>query len=316
MIVVWIILGLAVLFVAAIYLVYDAVFSTNKKYMCDERSLPKGEQYEPYHELITACVDKVLEVPYEAVTITSFDGTQLSGRYYHQKDGAPVVLFFHGYRCSSLRDGNGIFLYSRTLGYNVLLADQRGHGLSEGKTIAFGIKERLDCREWVRYLAERFGTQQPIYLSGLSMGGATVLMASELDMPGNVRGVLADCPYSSPKAILCSVIKSLRFPVGLTYFLAKLGAKYIGGFDIEEASALEAVQKSRLPILILHGDDDRFVPYKMSKECQLASAGNVELVLIAGAGHGMSHCVDAKSYEEAVYAFFQRTQENEVGSEK
>ena len=307
MIVVWIIIGVMLLFCGAVYMVYDAVFSTNRKYMCDEHSLPKGEQYEPYHGLITACVNQVLGVPYEEIMITSYDGTELFGRYYHQADGAPIILFFHGYRCSGLRDGNGIFLYARKLGFNVVLVDQRGHWNSGGKAITFGIRERYDCREWVHYFAERFGKEQKIYLAGLSMGGATVLMAADLDMPGNVCGILADCPYSSPKAILCSVIKSLKFPVKLTYFLAKLGAKFIGGFDIEEASAIEAVQKSRLPILILHGDDDRFVPYHMSKECQLAGANRVELVLIKGAGHGMSHCVDAETYEKAVYAFFERT---------
>ena len=316
MIVVWIIVGIVIAVMIGIYLIYDVAFSTNKKYMFDEYSLPKGEQYDPYHDLIMTCVDEVKKVPFEAIEITSFDGVNLFGRYYHQKDGAPVILFLHGYRCSGVRDGNGIFLYSRSLGFNVLLADQRGHGKSKGKTITFGIKERYDCLEWVKYLTERFGNKQPIYLSGLSMGGATVLMASELDLPGNVRGVLADCPYSSPKAILCSVIKGMGFPVKPTYFLAKLGAKYIGGFDVEEASAVEAVQKSRIPILILHGDDDRFVPCHMSKECQQAGGSAVDLVLVKGAGHGMSHCVDAKTYEEAVYAFFQRTSENKYSDSK
>ena len=304
---IWIFLIGLLLFVIAVFIVYDAVFSTNRRYMCDERSLPGGEQYEPYHDVITQCVDMVLEVPYQSVCIASFDGTKLCGRYYHQKDNAPIVLFFHGYRCSGLRDGNGIFLYSRKLGFNVLLVDQRGHGESEGRAITFGIKERLDCREWVRYLSMRFGMEQRIYLSGLSMGGATVLMASDLDLPGNVIGILADCPYSSPKEILCSVIKSLRFPVKATYFLAKLGARYIGDFDIEEISAVEAVQRSNYPILIIHGDDDRFVPYHMSKQCQKASAHKAELLLVKGAGHGMSHCVDADAYEDAVYRFFERT---------
>jgi len=305
--IIWMLLAGVLLFVFAVLVVYDAIFSTNKRHMCDERFLPSGEQYEPYHGVITQCVDMVLEIPYQPVTIDSYDGTKLCGRYYHQKDGAPILLFLHGYRCSALRDGNGILLYSRKLGFNVLLVDQRGHGKSAGRAITFGVKERLDCREWVRYLSNRFGMEQRIYLSGLSMGGATVLMASDLDLPGNVIGILADCPYSSPKAILCSVIKSMGFPVKITYFLAKLSARYLGDFDIEETSAIEAIQKSRLPILIIHGDDDRFVPYQMSKDCQKAGADRVKLVLIQGAGHGVSHCVDADAYEEAVYTFFANT---------
>ena len=276
--------------------------------MSDERSLPKGEQFEPYHSTITSCVDQVLEVPYETVEIVSYDGLRLRGRYYHLTDGAPLVLFFHGYRCSSLRDGNGIFLYTRKLGYNVLLIDQRAHGNSEGKTITFGIKERFDCKKWVEYVVERFGIEQKVYLSGLSMGAATVLMASDVGLPENVIGILADCPYSSPKEILCTVMRKLGFPAKPTYYLAKLSAKLIGRFDVEETSALEAVKRSQIPTLIIHGDADDFVPCSMSMDCQLAGEDHIELLLIKGAGHGMSHCVDTPSYEKAVLAFFEKTQ--------
>lgn len=306
--VVWFLLTLIVLFVISLYVLYDVIFSGNKKYMCDERSLPTGEQYEPYHDMITKCVDQVLEVPYEPVEILSEEGYKLAGKYYHLKDYAPIVIFFHGYRCSSLRDGNGIFLYSRKLGYNVLLVDQRAHWNSEGKTITFGVKERFDAKRWAEYAVERFGEQQKIYLAGLSMGAATVLMTANIGLPENVIGIMADCPYSSPKAILSSVMKNLGFPPKFTYWMARLSAKWIGHFDTEEASALESVRESKIPILILHGDDDRFVPCTMSIECQAAAKGNVDLVLIKGAGHGMSHCVDALRYEKAVLAFFKKTQ--------
>lgn len=302
-------LVLIVLFVVILFGLYDVIFSGNKKYMSDERSLPKGEQFEPYHSTITSCVDQVLEVPYETVEVVSYDGLRLRGRYYHLTDGAPLILFFHGYRCSSLRDGNGIFLYTRKLGYNVLLIDQRAHGNSEGKTITFGIKERFDCKKWVEYVVERFGTKQKVYLCGLSMGAATVLMASDVGLPENVIGILADCPYSSPKEILCTVMRNLGFPAKPTYYLAKLSAKLIGRFDVEETSALEAVKRSQIPTLIIHGDADDFVPCSMSMDCQLAGEDHIELLLIKGAGHGMSHCVDTPSYEKTLLRFFEKTQQ-------
>lgn len=307
MVVIWFFLVAVLLFVILLYILYDVIFSANKRYMGDENSLPHGEQYEPYHETITSCVKQVIEVPFEEVFVTSFDGLKLAGRYYHLKDGAPLIIFFHGYRCSSLRDGNGIFLYTRKLGFNVLLVDQRAHGKSEGNTITFGVKGRYDCKSWVEYAIERFGKEQKIYLSGLSMGGATVLMASDIGLPKNVIGILADCPYSSPKAILCSVIKQMGFPVKLTYQMARLSAKWIGKFDVEEASALEAIKNTKIPILILHGDSDDFVPCNMSIDCQAAGKDNVRLKLIKGAAHGMSHCVDTPSYEAAVYEFFLET---------
>ena len=307
MIVIWIAAGLLLLFVAALYVVYDICFSGNKRHMGDERDLPKGEQYVPYHQVITRCVDKVMADSYEEVNVLSHDGLKLYGRYYHRRDNEPLIIFFHGYRCSSLRDGNGIFLYSKTLNYNILLVDQRVHGKSEGKTITFGVKERYDCFSWVEWAQQRFGMEVQIILAGLSMGAATVLMTANMGLPGNVKGIMADCPYSSPKAVIRKVIKDMNFPVGLVYWLAKHAAKWIGKFDLEEASAVEAVRGSKIPILIIHGDDDRFVPCTMSQECFQACKDNVELVLVEGAGHGMSHCVDAKKYEDAVRAFFRKT---------
>ena len=121
-----VVLGIAIvilLFVASVFVVYDIIFSNNKKYMGNDNSLPHGEQYDPYHGTITKCVEEVLGVPYEKVTIESDDGLTLVGKYYHLNDDAPVIIFFHGYRCSGIRDGNGMFLYTRKLGFNVLLVD-------------------------------------------------------------------------------------------------------------------------------------------------------------------------------------------------
>ena len=307
MVVVGFVVFLALLFVVFVIVLYDVIFSTNKHYMGDDDTLPHGEGYNDYHGTITKCVEEVRKVPFEEVEVLSHDGLVLKGKYYHLEDDAPIIMFFHGYRCSAIRDGNGIFLYTRKLGFNVFLADQRAHGNSQGKTITFGVKERYDVRSWVEYFTKRFGAKQKIYLSGLSMGGATVLMASDIGLPKNVIGILADCPYSSPKAILCSVIRQMHFPVKMTYALARLSASWIGQFDVEEASAIEAVRNSQIPTLIIHGDADDFVPCSMSMDCQLAGEDHVQLVLIKGAAHGMSHCVDTPSYEEAVYAFFQRT---------
>ena len=103
-------------------------------------------------------------------------------------------------------------------------------------------------------------------------------------------------------------MKSLGFPPKFTYGIAKLSAKLIGDFDIEETSAIEAVKRSHIPTLIIHGDADDFVPSSMSMDCQLAGEDHVELLLIKGAGHGMSHCVDTPSYERAVLRFFEKTQ--------
>jgi pimeloyl-ACP methyl ester carboxylesterase len=295
-----------VLVVVGIYVVYDICFSNNKRYMDDDDCLPRGEQYEPYHEEIRRGVELVRAERYEPVSVMSRDGLKLAGKYYHFKDNAPVVIFFHGYRCSAIRDGNGMFRFSKKMGYNILMIDQRAHGLSEGKTITFGIKERLDCLCWVEYLVERFGKETQILLTGISMGAATILMASDVGLPENVKGVLADCGYSSPREIIRTVIKGLHYPVGITYWMAKTGAKIFGGFDLEEASALDALKRSKLPVLLIHGDDDRFVPCAMSEACWDIGKDHIEFLKIPGAGHGLCYCVGAKVYEKAIVEFCHR----------
>lgn len=287
-----------------IYSVYRMVFGKNGKNQGLDDEIPPGKQYEPYAELIIKNVENAGKIPYQRIFIESRDGITLSAKYYQGEKNAPVILFFHGYRSSALRDGNGILLFAKKHGYHLLLADQRGHGKSDGKTITFGVKERYDCLDWVRYANKRFGKDQELILAGISMGASTVLMASSLGLPENVKGIVADCPYSSPKEILKSVMKQMKFPVNVTYTTVKLAAKIFGGFDVEEYSAVEAMKYCKAPVLLIHGEEDYFVPCEMGKACYDACRSEQKkLVLVEGAAHGMSYCVDAELYEKELNDF-------------
>ena len=138
------------------------------------------------------------------------------------------------------------------------------------------------------------------------MGAATVLMASGLDLQADVRGIIADCGYSSPKEILQSVIRDMKLPVGISYFLVKLSARIYCGFDLEEASATEAVAKTNIPILFIHGEDDKFVPCHMSLKNYEACASEKELLVVPGADHGMSYMTDTKKYVETFVGFMKK----------
>ena len=181
---------------------YNLAFRRDEKRVSKEGAVPEGEQYEVFSDVIMKGANNILNAPYEKVTTTSRDGIKLVGRYYHVKDDAPVSIIFHGYRSNIGTDCNGGYYLSVKNGYNVLVVYQRGHRESGGKTITFGVKERYDCLDWISYVNERFGEDTPILLMGLSMGAATVLMAAGLELPSNVKGVMADCGYSSPKEIL------------------------------------------------------------------------------------------------------------------
>lgn len=296
----------------SVYIVYKMVFGRSGKNQTFENEVPQGKQYDPYAELIKGNLEKVKKLPFQQVFIEAKDDTTLAAAYYHFKDSAPVILFFHGYHGSALRDGNGILLYAKREGYNILLVNQRAHGRSGGKTITFGIKERYDCLDWIEYINRRFGEQTPIILAGISMGASTVLMAAQLGLPANVKGILADCPYSSPKEILKTVMKQMKFPVHVTYGAVKLGAKVFGGFYVEEASALEAMEHCNVPVLFVHGDEDYFVPWEMSRRCcEACISPQKKLVLVKGAAHAISYCVDGELYEKELTEFIEKVLEKQ-----
>lgn len=293
-------LVLALLF--SLYCYYSCFYSPSDRPE-DPYSLLQGSQYRAAAEVIHACTKVMDETPCQWVEIRSYDGLTLRGRYYQVREGAPLQILFHGYKSLSLRDCTGGFALSLQLGFNVLAVDQRAHASSQGHTISFGICERRDCLAWAEYAAERFGAQMPIILSGLSMGAATVLMASELPLPESVAGIIADSPYSTPAAIIRKVCHDRRIPEKLAYPFIRLGARLFGHFDLESSSALQAVGHAKVPILLLHGEDDRFVPCEMSEKILASCASPAWLCTFPGAGHGLCYIADRVRYEQAIVRF-------------
>lgn len=269
----------------------------------DEIPQIKGEKYEKYKDAVRPLFRSLREKPCEFVSIRSRDGLLLSGRYYHQKDGAPLAIGFHGYKSCWLTDFCGGADIAFRMGQNVLLVDQRAHGRSEGRTITFGIRERQDLLCWVEYAVERFGSQVQILLYGVSMGGATVLMSSGMELPDNVKGIVADCPYSAPLDIIREVGRQKGYPMKLVTPFLILGAKIYGGFDIREITAREAVKNAAVPILIIHGQADTFVPPEMSLAIRDSNPNLVRHHIFPGAYHALSYMVDTPRYEQLIMDF-------------
>lgn len=272
----------------------------------DPRHIPSKEQYQQVAEGILALVDNIESYPFEPVSILSDDGLTLAGRYYHLREGAPVVIVFHGYRSTAYRDCAGMFKLCMERGYNVLLPDMRSHGKSQGRVVTLGIRERYDCLRWVEYVVKRFGADTRILVSGCSMGAATVMMAAEL-LPEQVKGIACDCGYTSPRAIMMDVCGKMHMQPQLAYFFLRLSARLLGGFDPDERSSLQSLENSRIPALFVHGEDDLFVPCSMVYENYEACASQTkQLLTVPGAGHGLSFLVDETAYRDAVFAFMDK----------
>ncbi len=266
-----------------------------------------GEQYKDIVPKMKELIGAAEAEPFEWVEIrSSHDGTVLKGRYYKFSEGGPLNIFFHGYRGTSLRDGCGGFKMSKESGRNLLLVDQRANGLSGGNIIAFGVFERLDCLDWVNYAVSRFGSGLEIVLSGVSLGAATVLMASDVGLPKNVRCIIADCGYSSPKEIICKVAAEGGYPVWLCWPLLKIACRLTAKLDLESSSAVRSVANTDIPILIIHGDDDRYVPCEMAHKIYDACKSEKELLIVPGAPHAAAYIADEKKYTETVERFISK----------
>lgn len=286
------------------YITYRMAFYNPTKEKSNLFKLPDDSQYDEFRDEMNSLVKTMQETPFEVVETTSYDGLKLFARYYHYKDNAPLHIQFHGYKGSAFRDFCGNAVLADKLGFNALIVDQRGHGNSDGNTICFGIKERYDVLSWIGFALDRFGGDLSIILSGVSMGSATVLMASNLDLPKNVKGIVTDCPFSSPFDIINTVCKrDVGISPKLAYPFLMLGASLFAGINLKSVTATKCVEEANVPILIIHGEDDRFVPCEMSREIYNVNPNIVKLETFTDAGHGLSFMKDTKRYEEVLNEF-------------
>lgn len=288
------------------YLCFKITFYSNRKKKKEDFELPPGKLYLQYKDQIIGAIKEARKIPHKDFYIESYDGLKLHARYYECQKGAPMEILFHGYRGDAERDLSKGIERCFKLNRNALIVDQRGIGESEGNVITFGIKERKDCLTWINFAIKEFGNNVEIIITGISMGAATVMMASSMDLPKNVIGTLADCGYSSPKDIIKKVIKQIHLPTFIFYPLIKLGAKLFGKFNLEEYSPYESVQKSKVPIIFIHGSIDNFVPCYMSEKLYKVCNTRKELVIIPEAGHGLAYLVEPEMYLTALENFFKQ----------
>ena len=276
----------------------------------NEFEIPKGEIYEVYREDMIGWTKEIRAMKREDVSITSRDGLTLRGYYYEYSKDAPVEILFHGYRGNAERDLCGAVHRCFNLGRSALIVDHRASGRSDGHVITFGIKERLDALLWVDFAIKKFGGDVKLIITGISMGAATVMMTLGENLPKNVISALADCGYTSPEEIIKKVLRDLHLPAWLFYPFIKLGARVFGGFDLEEASAIEGVKKCKIPIIFIHGAADGFVPCDMSRRLyELCRAPKKKLVTVEGVDHGLAFPADREGYYRALREFEEECRE-------
>ncbi|MBQ6143339.1 MAG: alpha/beta hydrolase [Clostridia bacterium] len=245
----------------------------------------------------------------QSVYIKSYDGLKLHA--YALKNHAlsnSWVIMCHGYSGNALRLKRAAALFYK-MGLNVLAPDARGHGKSEGKYIGMGWHERLDVISWVNLIISK-NKDAKIVLYGVSMGGATVAMASGENLPKNIKCIIEDCGYTSVWSELNyqfrKFLKSkFKLTSNLILNLISLETKIRAKYSFKEADALKQVKKSKTPMLFIHGSKDKFVPTFMADKLYDAATCKKEKLIIEGAAHAESYEFSPGLYEKAVKNFIE-----------
>lgn len=298
MLVIYIILGivLALFCVTCAFLLWGVNFSSKRGKTVDV--IGDG----PFSEIMKNGVKWVESVPKRRVSIVSRDGLKLVGHLIENDKTDVVFVLFHGYRSSAFHDFSGAVKMYFEMGYSLLLVDQRSHKDSEGKYITYGVKERYDCLDWCLFLKENFPNKK-VFVDGISMGGATVLMACGVGLPDNVVGVIADSSYTSPYEIISKVAGDMKYPPKIVMPLLSTALKLVAGYDAKACDTRESVKQTDLPILLVHGKADSFVPFEMSVQTYEACRSHARLLLVDRADHGLSFLVDNEGVRAVLTEF-------------
>ncbi|WP_374285946.1 alpha/beta hydrolase [Lactococcus sp.] len=241
-------------------------------------------------------------------TITT-DGIKLDAWYVPAKVATnKTVIVVHGFRQdkSNMRQYGELF---HQLGYNVLMPDNRGAGASGGKFISYGYYDKEDVIAWANLLTKEEPSSN-ITLFGLSMGAATVMMASDQsNLPSSVKNIIEDCGYSGVwEEITYQAQASYNIPAFPLVYGVSLENKIRQGWYFQDAKSTDALKKDNLPILLIHGSKDTYVPTKMVYENYDAvkSGTSKELLVVKGAQHARSFETDPTLYRNTVSAFMDK----------
>ena len=232
-----------------------------------ENNINANTNWEQHIDFISKRKEWLLQQKMEDVFIKSDDNLKLHATLLRSKSNKNCVICFHGYTGKGLNDYGSIAKFYIEQGFNMLIVDERAHGDSEGTYIGFGVLDRYDVVKWVEYAIKRFENDVNIMLHGDSMGATTVLLASGLNLPKNVKAIVADCGFTSAYDVFSHILKRdyhiPKFPImNVTEIMTRKKA----GYGYNDASTLDAVASTDIPILFVHGDKDDFVPIWMSEK--------------------------------------------------
>ncbi|ORJ61616.1 alpha/beta hydrolase [Geothermobacter hydrogeniphilus] len=230
--------------------------------------------YFPTAELVTT--PAAVGLAYEDVFFTAADGTALHGWYLPGEPGRPLLVFCHGnagnisHRVDNLR-------LLRELGLTVFIFDYRGYGRSSGTPSEAGTYS--DLRGALVWLQQKGWKQEQMVYFGRSLGAAVALQLALEEPPA---ALILESPFTSIGAMG-------RHHSPLLWLL--------GGWLLNTRyDSLGKISDLRVPLMILHGDEDEIVPQQMGRQLFERAPQPKRFHSLPGAGHNNSYEVGGEAY--------------------
>ena len=198
-------------------------------------------------------------------------------------------------------------------GYRVVVPDLRCQGESEGDFIGMGWTDHYDCNLWIDYILSQDSDAQ-IIIHGQSMGASTALiMTGDEALSEHVVAVVSDCAYTDAYSMFGDkVTEWFYLPAFPLVDSARIVLKLRGGYDLTDASALNAVSVSNTPTLFIHGASDAMISVQMSEDLYEAASCPKELLIIDGAGHAQAQDKDPDTYYGPISRFLAQYTTNQT----
>lgn len=309
-----------ILFIFVILILLLCAVIYNEAVWCKTLPLPKFVEKlikgnsEPgkFEDDVKQAIKAFEAMPLEKIRLTSPDGEVLCGNVLvPPKSNGRLIIACHGARSSSIGEFCFMYKYLYISGYTLVMPEHRGCGISDGKYMGYGTHESKDTFLWLKYARKRF-PKLSVFLLGVSMGAATVLMMSDKVADSAVKGIVADCPYTSAWDEFSYQLKqSFKIPDFPLLYICNLYNQVLAGYSFKDASPLNAVKNSKKPVLFIHGKADDFVPFYMQKILYDACPEPKEILSVDGAIHARCYYTNPRQYEKALEQFFNKYDKQE-----
>ncbi|HZN56416.1 MAG TPA: alpha/beta hydrolase [Candidatus Polarisedimenticolaceae bacterium] len=247
-----------------------------------------------------------LGLRFEEVSFRNADGLVLRGWYVPAPASAgvsaPAVAYGHG-NATDRRHWLPLAAAVHDAGFAQLLFDFTGRGESDGEVITLGLHEARDLRAALDFLAARAEVDPlRLALAGRSMGAVAAIYEAADD--ARVKALVLDSPYADFPALIDRALAERHVPAFLVRRLLMAVAGWRAGYDPASVKPVEAIRRVRAPMLLLHGDADRVVPYSDAKALERAATAPLLLVPLRGLGHDSPRPEEA---EDRIVAFLTRS---------